>query len=285
MTVPRLLAAVTAGMLLVLTPPTADASSNDPGGHPHGAALLHSASRVGTGPKTDNAICYYGACYNYVDGYQYVDGTGASVSMDQAHPKIDRDDADSHSLQELAVQSSDALQIVEIGWTVDRGLYGDTLPHLFTYHWVDGQPTCYDTCGFVSTNQQLKPGMRVTPNQSGTFGIENRGGDWWITYDGQDLGYYPGSLWGGRYTRFGLVQTFGEVASHISPTCVDMGNGKLGTVPQSSWIDDYRLSGTTASPALTEYSTSSDLYVEGFTTPTSFHLGGRGGGTCNSRSS
>ena len=56
---------------------------------------------------------------------------------------------DFHSLAELAVLSSDGQQIVEVGWTVDRGLNGDDDPHLFVFHWVDGVGTCYNGCGFV----------------------------------------------------------------------------------------------------------------------------------------
>lgn len=47
------------------------------------------------------------------------------------------------------VQSEDGRHIVEVGWTVDRELNGDAQPHLFVYHWVDGQATCYNGCGFV----------------------------------------------------------------------------------------------------------------------------------------
>src|SRR5882757_10989357 len=63
-------------------------------------------------PASDGSICWYGACYDYVNGRQRVDAGGASVVMYQARPELDPADGDAHSLQELAVQSADGTQIV-----------------------------------------------------------------------------------------------------------------------------------------------------------------------------
>ena len=232
-------------------------------------------------PAADGSICWYGACYDYVNGRQRVDASGASVVMYQARPEIDHADVDAHSLQELAVQSADGTQIVEVGWTVDRGLNGDTHPHLFVYHWVDQQESCYNGCGFVPTSHLVKAGMRLAEGTAGVFAIENGHGDWWISYDGLPVGYFPGSLWGGTFTRLGLVQTFGEVAAKAVPSCDDMGDGRPGSSARSSWIAGFRLIRGAARPLLDVYSTSPDWYSEGSVRATSFHLGGPGGsGSC-----
>jgi len=231
-------------------------------------------------PAANGTICYYGACYDYVYGRQRVDASGASVVMYQVRPELDRADVDGHSLQELAVQSADGSQIVEVGWTVDRGLNGDAHPHLFVYHWVSGQESCYNGCGFVPTSRIVKAGMRLREDSAGVFSIENRDGDWWISYDGLPVGYFPGSLWDGAFTRLGLVQTFGEVAAKAAPSCTDMGDGDPGPSPRSSWIAGFRLYDASTHPSLEVLSSSPDWYRQGLVHATSFHLGGPGSGRC-----
>lgn len=54
---------------------------------------------------------------------------GAVGSFTQHRPYLAP--GDYHSLAELAVQTADFRQTIEVGWTVDRGLDGDDLPHLF----------------------------------------------------------------------------------------------------------------------------------------------------------
>jgi hypothetical protein len=47
-----------------------------------------------------------------------------------ARPELAK--VDSHSLAELAAESADARNIVEVGWTVDRSLFKDvTHPNLY----------------------------------------------------------------------------------------------------------------------------------------------------------
>src|SRR5579871_1420661 len=106
-----------------------------------------SASRAHVRP--DAATCYYGSCYDYVYGQQRSNVTGVSVQMMQADPEIDPAYDGAHSLQEISLQDSAQQQTVEVGWTVDRGVNGDALPHLFVYHWVNGGTSCYNGCGFV----------------------------------------------------------------------------------------------------------------------------------------
>ncbi|GAA1956612.1 neprosin family prolyl endopeptidase [Kitasatospora viridis] len=230
---------------------------------------------TGSGP-----VCWFGACYDYVSGRQKTDTAGASILMTQSAPTIKPGDTESHSLQELAVQSADQKSTVEVGWTVDLGLNGDLRPHLFVYHWVDGQESCYNACGFVPVSHTVTAGMAVRPGEAARFTIVNLGGDWWILYDQQPVGYFPGSLWNGGYTRAQTITAFGEVAHAAGSTCETMGDGRLGSAPGSGWIRDFQLLGSADRPQLTVTSTSPALYDSGAVRATSFRLGGPGAGPC-----
>ncbi|MCX4747280.1 neprosin family prolyl endopeptidase [Kitasatospora sp. NBC_01287] len=229
----------------------------------------------GSGP-----VCWFGSCYDYVSGRQVTDTDGATVRMLQAAPAIKPGDTDSHSLQELALQSSDQKSTVEIGWTVDLGLNGDVLPHLFVYHWVDGATSCYNGCGFVQVSRTAKAGMALRPGTPARFSIQNVAGDWWLFYNEQAVGYFPGSLWNGTYTRAQVVTAFGEVAHATGSTCEQMGDGRPGTARSAGWISDFHLLGATDRSSLTVAATSPALYSAGAVTPTSFRLGGPGTGPC-----
>ena len=97
--------------------------------------------------------------YSYVSfGETFGEGTtvGAGGFFTQEEPALAA--TASHSLVELAVSSADGRHIVEIGVTVDDGVNGDVVPHLFAFHWVSGAPTCYNACGFVQTSATRFPG-------------------------------------------------------------------------------------------------------------------------------
>ncbi|MDH6130680.1 hypothetical protein P3T37_000047 [Kitasatospora sp. MAA4] len=267
--------ALLAALTLLSGSPAAQAATRAPSPPPARSAAVAADTAAAAGP-----ICWYGSCYDYVSGRQLTDTAGASVRMLQADPEIKPGDTNSHSLQELALQSADHNSTVEIGWTVDLGLNGDTRPHLFVYHWVNGAESCYNACGFVQVSRTVKPGMAVRTGSTAEFTIENLGGDWWVFYDDHAVGYFPGSLWSGSYTRAQVVTAFGEVAHATGATCEDMGNGRPGSSARSGWIGDYQLHGSKDRPALTVTATSPALYSAGHTTPTSFHLGGPGSGPC-----
>jgi hypothetical protein len=236
-----------------------------------------SATVAANGP-----ICWYGACYDYVNGRQFTDTTGVSVLMKVEAPTVNPAQTGEHSLQEIALQNTARTSTVEIGWTVDPELNGDTRPHLFVYHWVDGQESCYNGCGFVQVSPWFQPGMALPADQAARFAIRNLGGDWWVFYQDQPVGYFPGSLWGGSYKSAQVVSVFGEVAENAadSPSCTQMGDGRFGSAGGSSWIRDYRVYGSTDQPRLTVSATSPSHYDFGAVTPTSFRLGGPGTGPC-----
>lgn len=217
----------------------------------------------------------YGAVYDYVFGGDYgVAAAGAYVELQGDKPILGQGAA--HSLAELAVQSSDGRQIVEIGWTVDPGVNGDAQPRLFVYHWVNGQITCYNGCGFVSTST-TKPGAIVPVDVSRGYAIMHHEGAWWLWYHNSWIGYFPDSLWGGAFTQAQFVQVFGETADPTGRRCSDMGDGKWGTDPSATRISGYRLIGSSTAGRFDYVAESTpSAYRKGNQTATGFTFGGPG---------
>ncbi|MGA5300878.1 neprosin family prolyl endopeptidase [Nucisporomicrobium flavum] len=160
--------------------------------------------------------------FHYSVGTQIGDTDGSWANLTIAKPYLAS--GDFHTLTEIAVQSADGRQIVEVGWTVDRGVNGDSDPHLFVYYWKDRVPSCYNACGFTMYSSSVKPGDTLPVGATKRFGIQHFDGVWWIAYDSEWIGYFPDSLWNGTYTRAGLTQWFGEVAASTNQPCTDMGN-------------------------------------------------------------
>jgi hypothetical protein len=146
-----------------------------------------------------------------------------------------------HTLAELAAikNTANGRQIVEIGWTVDSLLNGDDDPHMFVYHWVNGQETCYNGCGFVRYTgllaSPLGPGDTLPTSVAKKFIIQINAldGSWWVGYDNKWVGYFPAAEWTGAspaasFTATDEVQAFGEVATSTNSPCTDMGSGDQG---------------------------------------------------------
>ena len=112
------------------------------------------------------------------------------------------------------------------------------------------------------------------------FQINHVGYRWEFTLDGLMFGYFPDSLWPEPFTRLGLVQAFGEVASTTTSRCNDMGTGKFASSPASSKITRIRLLNSTTPISLSMLVTSPAWYTSGSETPSSFRLGGPGSGQC-----
>ena len=217
-----------------------------------------------------------GAKYYYAGGQQMASASGASVDLTQEQPSVSQTmGGGNHSLMELSVESSDDNQIVEVGWIVDQQQIGDSQPHLFVYHWVNGQGSCYNYCGFVRSSTTNYPGESVPVGQTGQYKINFENGNWDMYYNGDLLGYFPESLWSGSFTQAGLIQAFAEVET-TGTTCIQMGNGTLGTSAGSAQISNFSLLGSTAAPTLNPYVTDSSPYNYGSATATSMNIGGPG---------
>jgi hypothetical protein len=230
----------------------------------------------------------------YAGALQQTPSEGASVKITQAQPEISPQDY--HTLMEMAVMSADEKQVVEVGWRVDPTDSGDDKPHLFTFHWVDNQPTCYNSCDFVQVSNEVQPGMEVEPGIVGTYGIKHAVNQWQVWYNGEEVGYYPDNLWGDRYKIAGEVEVFGEIAEDgltAEPTCTDMGNGRLDGEDGATFTD-FTLHNAVSKPALVPYTATTagmnleenKLHPLGYgydhATATSVLIGGPGNGLCTS---
>lgn len=235
---------------------------------PPAASVTAGAGTGCTYRTTSQYFCRAGA-------YQYVTGDGAYMSTPVQSPVVAT--ADYHSLAELAVESTDGQQIIEIGWRVYRPQ--DQTPRLFIYHWVNGQTTCYNSgCGFVqSTSTTITPGMALTPSSTPVqFAIEYFQGNWWYGYNGTWFGYLPGTLWS-AFTQTGLVQIFGEVSTTVAKPCTNMGNGYLGTSASAAAVTGVGYYNTTTAASLTRFTPDdSTLYDSQLSSASSFRYGGPG---------
>jgi hypothetical protein len=242
-----------------------------------------------TPAATDSPLCEFGACYDYVFGRQIVStSNGATVSTLVADPQLNHNFNLEHSLQELSVQNTAGTDTVEVGWTVDHTLNGDYLPHLFVYYWVNGVGEGYNQLGpgfgYVQVSAKLKPGDPLTVGSTPKLGLVQVGGNWQVQVNGAEIGYFPGSLWGGAFNQGQQITAFGEVAMDSTdvPSCTQMGNGQFGTSPTSSWMGNFQLVGASVPSSLTVTSRDPAFYDQGSVTATGFHLGGPGSNTtCN----
>lgn len=229
--------------------------------------------------SSNGGTCYYGACYYYVGAAQYLDkgATGASVNFTQAQPVIGS--GDFHSITELAVAPQSGYDYIEVGWTVDPMINGDNQPHLFVFHWIDNNPTCYNGCGFVATGQ-VTAGSPITPSGSGSFAIQLKGNKWQISYNGKQIGYFPTKLWTKPFKKVNVVQVFGEVAaSTTGPPKTQMGNGILGSASGAASISNFALIGTKIPPSMgsnTYVVGNTNFYNSGNPTTSGFNYGGPG---------
>jgi hypothetical protein len=230
----------------------------------------------------------YGAKFIYSGLRIFTEGSGASVRMSQHRPEINA--TSPHSVMELSVQSEDGRQTVEVGWTVDSAVNkGSTEPHLFVFHWVDGVPTCYNECGFVSTSDKVKPGDPVTVGEIGTYSIESKSGNWNISYNGEEVGYFPGGLWATGFGGPKIIQAFGEVATSEYETCADMGSGTKAGQPGAATISQFKAIGgetpepafvTTVMPDSSRYQVAFDNYGIAVQSAGVYSVGGPGSGDC-----
>jgi hypothetical protein len=218
------------------------------------------------------------SAFLYGTAFQFAVANGAWGYFTVNKPALATDDF--HSLGEIAAQSADGRQIVEIGWTVDRALNGDDDPHLFVFHWVDRVPTCYNGCGFVPLNEPgytagMKLPVSATPRQ---FAIRHHGTNWWVGYNRHWVGSFPDSLWDGRYKSTGLVQWFGEVSGKTATPCTQMGDGEFAASATAARIDNvgFWAGKPGVTPAISTTNTNPAFYTALRTDSAGMRFGGPG---------
>ncbi|XP_021718574.1 uncharacterized protein LOC110686268 [Chenopodium quinoa] len=147
------------------------------------------------------------------------------------------------SLSQIWVVSGDAnnLNTIEAGWRVHPS-DSQSRPRLFIYWTRDNYMTtgCYDlTCpGFVQTNKDFAVGAYI--DSSSVYGgiqksinlyiyRDSSTKDWWLTYGGKAMGYWPASLFTSMTDKGGdIVAWGGEVADEMAQgnnTITQMGSG------------------------------------------------------------
>jgi hypothetical protein len=241
--------------------------------------------------KADDRIVYF----SYAGGNQIAETDGTSANLIIAKPELAV--GDDHSLAELVVESADSKQMVEVGWTVDPVVNRDPEhpelrnvdPHLFVYLWVDGKAGGYnDKDKFVQHSDNVAPGYTLPEGDQKKFGIQHAGGAWWIAYGSEYIGYFPDSLWGGRFTKVGFTQWFGEIARGVpEATCTDMGNGVTPVPDPDPKHDSARIGSLLHinGPTLkveygTEINTHPKFYPSLPASQRTFRYGGPGTGEC-----
>ena len=206
------------------------------------------------------AVSYY-----YAGGHQNFTGTLPTyiIANVTVHaPALDTS-KDYHTLAELAIEkdvdnTSDGVtnptrNIVEVGWTVDNIVFGDTNPHLWVGRWVNGVFGGYNT-GFVNCNSCVAgqpdnwdAGDTLTAGTTMRMGAQycSTGctAGWWVwAYingaTAEWLGYFPATTWTGAtpavttFTDGAQVHAFGEMATETSlggPGCTDEGDGNFAS--------------------------------------------------------
>lgn len=179
--------------------------------------------------------------YYYAGAVDSFHAEGASGNFNQDAPYLAPGDA--HTLAELAVETGDGRQIVEVGWIVDQAGAG---PDLFVSYWVDGIWKGQNPSDFVHISNTPTPGDPVgvdsNPDETHQYVIRFFQGNWWIRYENTWIGYFPGKLWNNgnqnKFTQIDVTQWFGEVASLKRFPCSQMGDGILGTQPGSSLVNN-----------------------------------------------
>jgi hypothetical protein len=174
-----------------------------------------------SGTSVDAPYQYAGAWASAGGSIPLFDGGGVVT-------KVENPDISSlggtHSLFEISVQGGVGNgNIVEIGWIKN---VGDASPRLFIFHWKGWVPGCYNGCGWVQWNPSIVPGMVVNAGAESYMGWVFFNGNWWAWYANQWVGYFPGRLWDGDYTKSSMVQWFGEVYESDPTPETDMGDGR-----------------------------------------------------------
>jgi hypothetical protein len=248
--------------------------------------------------------------YRYAVGSQAVSPNyGAQTTLEIWYPTINPSyGAYQHSLSQMWVEgvSSNPLQTVEAGWTVDPYRTGTSAATLFIYWTANGYSGsgCYDTdcTGFVVTSNAYVlgapnwPGPSVPGNSQeqvffGPVQWTLSGGNWWLSAGFTNLGYYPASIFnGGQMSRNAtLVEFGGEVSSPSPPAFSQMGSGALASAGSNyaayQWGTRYQTSPynlVNANLTLVDCNTNSSCFT--FACAASpcyfFYFGGPGGPSC-----
>jgi hypothetical protein len=160
---------------------------------------------------------------------------------------------DDHSIMQTWLQNYDKpqTQSLEMGWTVDKNLNGDTIAHVFTYYTTNGYSADGNNLGgynrlysgWAQYSATVFPGIRINGVSAPggqqlevSIKIQLYQGNWWFAVQGIWMGYYPASLFAGGIGNYAEWVAFGgEVYSSLtnpSLTKDQMGSGRQA---QDGW--------------------------------------------------
>jgi len=190
-------------------------------------------------PPAPPAACS-GACYYYASSGARRSADGAGMAITVHRPGYTNNAGAGHTLVELSVQGgpSDG-HIAEVGWIVSTDMHHDADPHIFVFHWINWNGTCYNGCGWQQVSNKYYPGQNISSliGKEVYIGYVFYNGNWWAWFDDQWIGYFPGSLWQNSFTKSTLMQWFGEVATtNGAPKNIQMGDGLLPPPPTAARI-------------------------------------------------
>ncbi|XP_024004628.1 uncharacterized protein LOC112081907 isoform X2 [Eutrema salsugineum] len=148
---------------------------------------------------------------------------------------------DQVSLASMAIAGGPIEQLasISVGWMVNPLLYQDHI-HLYTYWTVDGYNTtgCYDIrCpGFVQVSKRIPLGVLLQPvsiyddtqyEMDLSLHQDRATGDWWFIFGGENVGYWPKSLFiaSGLAKGTHLASWGGQVYSPLTKKSPFMGSG------------------------------------------------------------
>jgi hypothetical protein len=250
------------------------------------------------------------AAHKYAFQYETANTRGSSGTLDLWDPTINTAASEVFSLsQHWTVGTKGTVsQTAEVGWQKFPSKYGVTKHSVFfIYYTTDSYNPgtgCYnlDCAGFVQTSKSVIIGgsfpaystlgpPRVDYAFSTGYFAKTLGGNWWLAFNGQWIGYYPVKLYGtGELSHYSNLSEFGgeTVGTTKWPP---MGSGKFGAsqtalAAYQAEVQYYTLAGllhnailTAQNPAPKCFSTTNaELYPK----PNfiSFYFGGPGGTGC-----
>ncbi|CAL5014199.1 unnamed protein product [Urochloa decumbens] len=170
---------------------------------------------------------------------------GAKATINVWDPVIQ--ESNGFSLSQLWILSGSFngsdLNSIEAGWQVSPELYGDSRPRLFTYWTSDAYEAtgCYNALcpGFVQTSSRIAIGASISPVSSAggaqydmtvLVWKDPKLGNWWLSYGGQLVGYWPAQLFTHLSDHATMVEWGGEVVDTRPAgvhTATQMGSGRF----------------------------------------------------------
>src|SRR5579862_9685983 len=162
-----------------------------------------------------NGVAWFGSCFFYATAAEQRTADGGGMTYTIESPVLDNSgDNAGHSIGEIAVMNNGTagsnLNDVEMGFSVSPDQWGDTHPHLFVYHWINGNETCYNTCAWNQVSSTYTPGMDLSRlvGQNVYIGWVHFREAWWGWFNDEWLGYIKDSEWSGTFTQSESIQWY-----------------------------------------------------------------------------